>query len=126
MRTRIRTLAGIVALVALTFSVAETVWASMCGPAMGMADSAMVLDQGSSTDHHGVPDAPGEREPGGTESDCPFAPASLVQGCAASASLPAQVAGAPVPSPDAVASVFNDAMQQDLLLNTALFHPPRA
>lgn len=124
---------GVLALFALTLSIAETVWASMCGPGMTMDHSAMAvaMPQEQSIGHDGLPGIPGmpaegQSETGGSEGDCPFAPASPVQGCAAAASLPSHAARAPVSSPDGTASVFSDAMHRDLLLETALFHPPRA
>lgn len=95
---------------------------------MGMADSAMMMDEGEAERGAmpGMPGMPSGSDTGGDEPDCPFAPAGPVQGCAAAASLPAHAMGAPVPLPDAAGSVFTDVLQQDLLLNADLFHPPRA
>ena len=128
MRRRNRILTGILALTAMTFSVAETVVGSTCAPGMdmdmhevgethvhggdGMADTA---DTSQDREH-------GEAGPG--EGHCPFGPA--VAGCAGVASFPSQVAGDIVPRLRADLAVFSESTEHPLLLANALFHPPRA
>lgn len=125
MRRRTRLIAGIFALVAMTFALAETVLASTCAPAMEMqtieaeapeapADDCML---GASHDRG---------EDGDKERHCPFGPAATAQGCAGVASLPAHAVDQIAPSPEGVVAVFVEQTEHDLLLGNALFRPPRA
>lgn len=139
MRRRTRLLAGTFALVAMTFALAETVIAASCMPGMDMGAtevSAMDThtpqapaghhDQRVPMDGNPADGTPADGTPSdGDERDCPFGP-TVVQGCAGAASLPAQAAHG-VDSQGALSSsVSTEPAQQDLLLVTALFHPPRA
>ena len=132
MRRATRVSAGILALVAMTFALAETVLASTCPPGMAMEamDAPAAASQADSA--HGADMARGatqgsEREPGGDdEPRCPLGPLAATQGCAGVASLPGHSAEAPAPSGEYGSSVFSEKTQQDLLSADALFHPPRA
>lgn len=120
---------GVIVLAAMTFSFGETVWASTCLPGMDMESSAMAMageapaehdrmaDAGAAPDQHGEPDS---------SDNCPFGPLATTQSCAGLASLPASVVAFIAPSPQGAAHVVFDVTQHDLLLETALFHPPRA
>ena len=129
MRRGTRAFAGIFALVAMTFSLAEAVVASTCAPGMDM--EAMEGPAAASQAHdaemaqgatHG-----GDEEPGGDdEPRCPLGPFAATQGCAGVASLPGHSTEAPVPSPEDMPGVFYEKTQQDLLSVETLFHPPRA
>ena len=129
MNRRRRTCAGFVAIVALTFSFAETVWASTCAPAMGTPAEAAFSSEHVPTD----PDCMSHVPAGGTRHgdddegpQCPFGPTAAAEGCMASATLPGRPAQAPTLSPDASSAVLSAEGKHDLLLQTALFHPPRA
>ena len=126
MRRRTRWIAGLFAFVAMTLSVAETVWASTCAPMADMREPAASA-QNAPTEHSGMPGMPGEPgTEGGEEAECPFSPATTAQGCSGAASLPAQAIGALAPAPERIAGVRTATTRQDPLLETALFHPPRA
>lgn len=125
MRRRTRWIAGLFALVAMTFSLGETVWASTCAPMMDMQASA-VSAQDAPSEHDGMPGMPDQPGTERGDGDCPFSPATATQNCSAAASLPAQGIVAPAPTPACVAGLRAATARQDLLLETALFHPPRA
>lgn len=139
MRRRTRLLAGTFALVAMTFALAETVIAASCMPGMDMGAaevSAMDMhapeapaghhDHGVPTDGAPTDGAPTDGNPAdGDDRDCPFGP-TVVQGCAGAASLPAYAAHGVASQGALSSSVSIEPAQQDLLLVTALFHPPRA
>lgn len=116
-----------IALVAMAFSFSETVWASTCAPLEMDAVSSAAVEQVPA--HDCMLDALHEREGEDTNEDerpCPFSPAAA-QVCAGVASLPSHVVGGLGPSPeDGVSTVFSELTQHDLLLQEALFHPPRA
>ena len=123
---RSRRIAAVFALVALTLSVAESVWASTCAP---MSASPVLAATASGSPH--AADCPGgdtgagAERPGGEEPPCPFAPV-VTPGCVAAASLPASSA---VPGPPALEAEDREpsaAAASDLLLGAALFRPPRA
>lgn len=136
MTRRTRILAGTLALVATTFSFAETVLGSVCTP-MVMADvgDARALD--------GQPGHPDAREAGpgamdcvlmlgrdadrGGEADphCPLNPA-VGQGCSAVASIPASSGDADSTPDHGTPRVVVVDVRPDLLLSHALFRPPRA
>lgn len=126
MRRRTRWIAGLFALLAMTFSLAETVWASMCAPMMDMQVSAAAAEAAPS-EHEGMPGMPDQPGPAsGDGTDCPFSPATTAQNCSAAASLPAHTIGGPASTLERVVGLKGATARQDLLLETALFHPPRA
>lgn len=126
MRRRTRLVAGIFAMVAMTLSFAETAWASTCGPMeMGVVSPA-TADQVPAHDCLLGALHEGEREGSGDdERPCPFSPVGA-QMCAGVASLPAHAVHGLAPSPESVSAVHFELEQHDLLLEEALFHPPRA
>lgn len=128
MTRRKRLIAGTFALVAMTLSLGETVWAATCGP----EDMVMAASEGA-------PEAPAEpdcmpsmacdgHQPDGgdDERSCPFGPAATLQGCAGAASLPAHVAEASASSPENAVRIFTEEMGRDLLSADTPFHPPRS
>ena len=125
---KLRPIAAVLALVALTISFAEGVWASSCTPGMAMdgmpaqsdVDGCMVGMAG----HVNAADNPSSDPP--TEPHCPFAPLSTAGACVVAASLPATPPVELAPSPEgALLTVFREDTR-DLLLASELFHPPRA
>ena len=92
MKRRMRTLAGMFGLAAMTLSLGEAVLASVCATSMDMAsmdvDGAQVSE--AMEDMPGMPmpaDGPDDDQ-GSRYDECPLGPA-LGQGCLAFASLPA-------------------------------------
>lgn len=127
MRRRTRLIAGFFALVAMTFSFAETAWASTCAPVMDMgASSSAAAEHVPAQDcMHGALHS-GEGETGGQdEAPCPFTPAAG-QTCTGAATLPTHVMAAVAPSVEGASLLLIEATRHDLLLRNALFRPPRA
>ncbi|HUP53699.1 MAG TPA: hypothetical protein VM198_14555 [Longimicrobiales bacterium] len=137
MNRRTRALAGILTLSALTFSFAETVFASMCAPMPEMAGmDDMVSQMSEMTD--AVADASSSGGPdcllmsghedsdrGERDAHCPLSPA-VGSGCAAVASLPATQIAAVGWAAGTSRSLGSEDGGVDLLLTHALFRPPRA
>lgn len=132
MHRRLRTTAGLLALLSLTLSVAESVWASTCAPGMPMESPAAVVP--SSDDH-----APGclhvgtahdDMDEGRHASDdgrpCPFGSPAAAQACTGVASLPARPMNLFASWSQGAPGVFSLETQNELLLDGAQFHPPRA
>lgn len=120
-------IAGIFALVAITFSFAETAWASTCAPAteMAAASSATAEDEPAPDCLHGAA-LSGDGETGGQdERPCPFTP-SAGQTCTGVATLPAHVVDAFTPPVEGETVVFVEPAEHNTLLGNALFRPPRA
>ena len=119
-----RTLGAVLTLVALTLSLAETVWASTCSP-MAMGPVAAAVEHASQPG----PDCPGqihgEQDNGDPASHCPFSPV-VGHGCAAAASLPTQPSFPPAPSLEVTLLEPPSAQAIDTLIGAALFRPPRA
>lgn len=122
---RLRFLSGILALVAMSFSMGQGLRAATCAsmdPAGGAAISVHVPDataeQQSSPSHHG--ETHGEN--GG---ECPFAPVASAGGCVSAA-----VVAAVIESPPAfirpLEPVIASGSHSELLLEISLFRPPRA
>lgn len=127
MNQRTRLIAGIFALVAMTFSLVETVGASTCAPSTDMhASDAGAAEQ---VQMHpcleaGLPDL--EREDGREDAgDCPFSQAAA-QACAGLTSLPAHTVDGIAPLTASATAIIADSTQYDLLLRNDLFRPPRA
>lgn len=123
MRAR-RTFGAILTLMALTLSLAETVWASTCAPmAMGTMEVAV--------EHATQPadDCPGPSRSGRDDADpgshCPFSPV-VTQGCAAAASMPTQAPLAQVPSLETSILELSPVQAIETLIGAAPFRPPRA
>lgn len=125
MARRTRFIAGILASLALTFSFAESVWASTCAPGMEMdAPAEMACHEGAGESQ--MPERPGGGEDGEEPGDCPFGPHATVQSCVGALSLPAVATVLFAPSLEDAAGVFIPQTQSDLLLQSALYRPPRA
>jgi len=117
-----RTVSGIFVLVALTFSMAETVWAAMCAPP-GAAVMATVVESEHSMPGHGCP--PAGELPGNDPSECPLGLFGGPQGCVA-ASLPALSPVLPQSWTGTTASVAAEPPRFVSTPSMAPFHPPRA
>lgn len=140
MNRRLRLLAGILTLTAMTASFAETVLASVCAP-MGEMDGANMAamagmgGMGMSTVDVAVAGTDGIDCPlmtehgddrGGQRNDhCPLNPA-VGAGCTAVASLPACATLVATPAGETSKAWTPGEARPDLLLSHALFHPPRA
>jgi hypothetical protein len=128
MMRRFRTIGAIVSLLAFPAFLAEGVWAAMCPPDMDSEMSHVSAMAGDS--HADMPmhaPAPSEGQPAGHDGDtmpaCPLAIGSA--GCT---SLSLVGAGASIAF-GAVETAIGSAVpytHPDLLVVTALFHPPRA
>lgn len=130
MRSRTRTLAGLLGLFAMTASFSETVVASMCAAPSNMASMAM-----SAADDTEARDAGGhehscagmgntdESKEGGER--CPLTP-TATQGCTAAALVPSPAIALGLAMPLSAREIASDAIEPDLLLSYALYHPPRA
>ena len=112
----------------MTAAFAESVVASACVSGMQMNDLAMAVGEGMAHGGDGIIDMVerGERnelpDDGGP---CPFAPVASAQGCLAVASFPASGFRMAQSSAHSGSHVVLDDEQHDLLLETALFRPPR-
>lgn len=123
MRTR-RTLGAVLTLLALTLSLAETVWASTCAP-MGMDPVTAAVEHGTQPDSDCHGQSHGEQDGADPESQCPFSPA-VTQGCAAAASLPTHPPLAQVPSLETAVLEPTPAHATETLIGATHFRPPRA
>ena len=121
---RSRRIAAVFALVALTLSLAETVWASTCAP-MSASPAVAAQEAGHSGDCPGSEHSEPSEQRGGDEPHCPFAPV-VTAGCVAAASLPTSTSLAAPPAVEGEVAEPTAAAAADLLLGTALFRPPRA
>lgn len=124
MNRRTRTLAGALALVAMTLSLGEVGMASACA---SMADMGGMVMDGSGDDSKapmGCPLAAGDHREG-RDGHCPLSPA-VDAGCVAPATLPSSPS-AIIPSPPVAArATIPQVDRPALILATALFRPPRA
>lgn len=104
-------------LVALTLSITQSVWASVCSP-----DPQPVAED---CDHEAPASEPA-RDDSHESTECPFTPFSAGGSCVSAATPAAKLAleGAAPPHDEAVHGSAADA--HDLLLVHSLFHPPRA
>jgi hypothetical protein len=129
MNRHTRRVAGTFALLAMTLFLVESVWASTCAPGMDMDGPATAAGDPAPASgdcvHGWAGHDAGEDDPDG-ERPCPFGPAAAAQACMGIASLPARAVVALAPSPGGAISVFIELTERDLLLEAALFHPPRA
>jgi uncharacterized protein involved in copper resistance len=132
MNRRTRFLSGLVLLVTMSVSVAETVWAAACAPDMGsMAASATTTTSMEGmddmpADHDCMPGHEHDRQQRGDNGPaCPFSPAGAAQGCAASALLPSPVPPLSSPSHTDVVLPPSDDASPRLLRTASIFHPPK-
>ncbi len=128
MKIRFRSLAALVALIALSLFWVEGLWASMCPTAMEMGGpTAEVADMGPASDAcpTGMP-LPGDSDGGRSDAPhCPFVPVGASY-CAVGVPLAADVGTPEVPSSEGASLAGSPDHAKDLLLAVALFHPPRA
>lgn len=128
MKRRTRFFAGLFAFVAMTAALAEGVVASACASGMQMNDAAMALSEGMSHGGDCIIELAERGERNDLPDDgrhCPFAPVASTQGCLAVVSFPASGFRMAESSADAGSRIVFDDEQHHLLLETALFHPPR-
>lgn len=130
MNPRFRALAALIALIALTLSVAEGVWASTCRPGMEL-DTALEVEAPSAADC--VMDMPTQSDESEGETpdrpmppSCPFAAANPAGSCAVAASHPAASPLDLAPLPEGALLVLSADRTRNLLLVSAFFRPPRA
>lgn len=133
MTRRVRTFAGLLALVAMIASLSQAVLASLCASPAAMASMPDMVtsmesnDGGQSSDGHRMAcdwmGRTGESRENGQP--CPLAPAAT-QGCTATASAPAPALVVALITPRSVGHAMLDAIEPELLLTDALYHPPRA
>jgi hypothetical protein len=132
MKSRVRLLAALLALLAFSASLAEQVWASTCEPGMAREVSSSASKTSAPTAHgagHGDMPMPGGPHDGGQapapagHDECPLV--TLAGGCTL-LSLPAPAAepAGGAPAPETRVSVRAD-RAPDLLLPSSLFHPPQ-
>ena len=135
MARRTRFIPGLIALLAMTFSLVEGVWASTCAPGMEMERAEMAGAMASADE--AMPDMPADHDciPGHEHGEhqgdehgapCPFGPAGMLQGCAAAASLPAVNDEMTLPSPEGPALSPTVETSPHLLWVASIFHPPKA
>lgn len=133
MNRRTRFVAGILAFLALTFSFAESVWASTCIPGMQMDTSATMVagetPEAMDCMSDCMSDQRQEREGDDRsegERNCPFGSPIAAQACAGIVLLPTRTSDLLAPSFEGAGSVFTLEAYHDLLLDSMLFRPPRA
>ncbi|MEX2472798.1 MAG: hypothetical protein WEA34_11490 [Gemmatimonadota bacterium] len=129
MNRRIRSVAGLLALLALTFSFSEAVWASTCLPGMAMADSAVVLEGATPESVESIPmGMHDERDLRSRDDDrpCPFSSPLAAQDCAGVSSMPAPSTEPSTPAAEVTSVGFTVPTLRELLLEIVLFRPPRA
>lgn len=128
MKRYIRILAGIFALLAMTFSFTESVVASTCGPMPDMAASAET-HHAENTSGAGAACLFARMHRSGdqrnAEGHCPFGPA-MGSDCASAPSLPSAAPVVSVVASEAAEQPPSDAVRPSRLLAHAVFHPPRA
>jgi len=123
MMIRLHRLLRLFVLIAMTLSIGESVWISMCADMPGMSSQAASAD-----DMADMPGMPGSCEDSDNQNDpaCPFGPVVVAQGCTLAALLPAS-AGPLLAAPEGhTAPVGNAETLPERIYATPPFHPPRA
>lgn len=132
MTRRTRFIAGIFACVALTFSFAESVWASTCGmPGMTVEAEAEATSDAPVPGDPSCPGHPGHRagerdQDTDHEDPCPFSSPLAAQACTGFISIAAGHGSLPDVSFEGAAESFALDPDTGLLLRAAVFRPPRA
>lgn len=124
-----RRAAGLVAVLAMSLSFAEAVWASTCMPSGGMELASMVMvGEGSSEETpRGSHCADPKGAPGGHDgTSCPFDSSGAARTCAGVVSLPSVSAALGLGSTSGEPPVFPVRTRVSLLIEGSLFRPPRA
>lgn len=127
MRSGLRHLAALCALLAFSLFWVEGVWASMCPPEMEMDAPAVGADVAADTTlcPAGMEMPAGDSEENRSNGPhCPLTAAGA--SCAGGLPLPAESAAALILSPSGPPLAGSPDHAKDLLLAVALFHPPRA
>lgn len=133
MSRRLRTLAGLLGLVAMTASFSQAVLASVCASPAAMAampDMAMSMvgaENDDSSGEHQMPcDWMGHTDGSGENGQhCPLTP-TAIQGCTATASAPATALVVDLSTAQSARHRVLDSVEPELLLTDVLYHPPRA
>lgn len=121
MRPAHRNFVGLLALVAMTLSLTEGIWASTCAPADEMAG----MDMGTESmpmDHGG--DAPADVP--GDDSDCPLMPLGFAPSCAISASLPSGAPRVPFSALTAGPTPHHTVARHESAEPSLTYRPPRS
>lgn len=123
---RTRRVAGLLTLLALTFSLAESAWAATCAVSMPAGTRAEAIPEGPAGMQEAShdPDRDCTRAP--DEEPCPFSSPVAAQVCLGIASLPATEEPLPAAVSRGVTQVFVLPPRSDLLLESSVFRPPRA
>jgi hypothetical protein len=136
MRVRFHLLAGLLAVLALTATAFEGLWASTHRPEIGtrtIAAASALMDGPSAPDP--TPDCPAETahaHPSCQRSDhpdapqCPSMPLGMASSCVGAVALPVESFPHFEPSPEGTSSRRSPDQTPDLLLALAFFRPPIA
>lgn len=124
MNRRVRSLAGLLALLAFTFSFSEAVWASTCIPGMPMPDSEVMLEGATPESVENI--RLGMHDQRENDRPCPFDSPLAAQACAGISSMPASSTAPSTSAAEMSSAGFTVAALHELLLEIALFRPPRA
>lgn len=124
MLRRTRFLAGTLALLAMTFSLGESVWASTCGMPLMERPPDHETPAGVHCGGHLEPGSEADGDSEGTP--CPFSSPVAAQACAGVTSIPAEIASLPIRVSRAVVETPTLETFPGLLLEHTLFRPPRA
>ncbi|MBI4408695.1 MAG: hypothetical protein HY561_03240 [Gemmatimonadetes bacterium] len=132
---RLRFLAGVFALLALSLSLAGATWAALCTPGMDTRSStrALVMPAHSSDgagsmpldDCRGAGSVPVSGQSSPPAPHCPFTSMAGFP-CSAAASLPSTLSLNLLPAPEGATGSSAADLEPHLLLGKALFHPPKA
>ncbi|NNF37132.1 MAG: hypothetical protein HKN71_00575 [Gemmatimonadetes bacterium] len=133
MSRRVRTFAGLLALVAMTASFSQALLASVCASPAAMAtmpDMGMSMAGGDNDDSSGEHQMPcdwmSHADGSGEKGErCPLTP-TATQGCTATASAPATALVVDLSTAQSARHVRLDSIEPELLLADPLYHPPRA
>ena len=120
-RRRVRSIVGLGALLALTLSFSEAVWASTCLPGMRMGAAPESVEHTPTEVDDG-----GDPHSGDNERPCPFTSPLAAQACAGVSSMPAQSTEPAAPEAEIASVGFTVTALHGLLREGALFRPPRA
>ena len=131
MMRRTRTFAGFLALAAMTASFSEAALASVCASPVAMSSMSDMAMDSAESDGEASEHGPGcdwmnhtEESRGGGE-HCPLTPTAS-QGCTVAASAPAPEVSVVSAAVLASRDITLAAVEPELLLARALYHPPRA
>lgn len=120
---RLRVLSGLLAVVAMSLSLGEGLWAATCAP-MDPGVRVEALDSGENAP---ADCAPSHHEDGDEDrgTQCPFAGFATFGACVSAAVQSPPLESVPIPPESSQISVA-DRSRSDRLLASSLFRPPRA